>query len=1770
MGRGDNITRGAYVIFLIVVFGVVGLVLVSAGVFQDLGQSDFNGVYVNTSYNSSGFIQLNASIIGNVTSNTTNGSEMTGNENGLIGYWRFNESSWNGVSGEVKDVLGKYNGTGKNGANTSIGLLGNSGNFSGTTGTYVNEVQIKNSPELNPGTGSFTVTGWARSIARGGNGYQLYVAKRDNVAGGKNGYYLGLLEGSGIKFVVGDGTNRVDTSYLNINYTNWFHFAAVINRATNQTLLYINGSLGTSASITSVGNISNSWNLSIGNDEGQALLGLTYQYPVKGQIDEIAFWNKALNSSEILGLYNQGLQNITSVSTNGTNFTSGTYESVVKDTGSIVQWENISWNGLQIGDNVIGKANVFLTYFEGNANDENGINNGVLRDSPISVNGKHNLGYYFDGVDDYIEIADSDSLDLNSSFSIGAWINFSSLPGSGQWDGFIDKGLSGDNNGGDHNYYFAIDNGVWGSGYGISFGFENSIGNNNAARYQFTPVLGQWYHIVGVFNDSADSITIYVNGTQEVQTTGNTLTPFTQNQPVFIGRNQNGSSGVYYFNGVMDDVFISNKSLSLTQIQEIYNNNDYSSLGSSSVNGLRFQLRTSNDNVSWSSYTGSDGTFNSYYNNPGSLNLTNSRYLQYKSYFNDSDAKLYNISIGYDNLANLTVSLDSPADNYLTDEYNINITCSASSTTQLVNVTPYYSKFGWDASEPARIISGTTNTTTFTLNEITNTVLWNCYVCNVNGDCAFANSNKTIIGDILAPTINLVSPAEGYIENSSSSINFGFNATDNRASSLDCKLLIDNVEVASNSSVIPGIDTTLSSTFSNGNYTWKINCSDEINSAVSEERNLSVGIYAPYTPFWAKANTHTHTTNSDGDSSPAIVVGLYRNKGYNILAITDHGYVTNCTTLTNLSGNFICVSSEEWTSTKHVVRINVNSTYNNNIANIQNAVNAAYNSSGFAIVAHPNWTSTIWTLNDLTSLQNYTAMEIYNKVIERLSPDPYSVQKWDDVLKTGKKVFGVAADDMHQVNVDLGYGFTKVYMPEFTLQAYVNSMKSGYFYASQGPNMDSEPFSLVCDELNSYHMGESANCSTVRINATISATNSSFIMKNISFIKDGIEISFRNCSSQNCSFSYSENVSSSGYYRLQATDSNNRRIWSNPIWVTKIALPVIITVNSPENNSNTNDYTPLINISLNQQTSLWYNINNGYNVSLCNNCSGYAGYLTLEEGQNSLRFYANNSDNIIKEKIISINLDFNKSISENFSDNSSIHSISNAFWNNGKISFLAGSNSSYMFGDLVLAPILTTNNITSFYIEWLENNTENARGEGWYRPPITLKYQFGNSSWIETNSSGDYLVNGSSVSGLNSNNLSIMFYFEKNNNTPIDLLSFKLTWTEFTVPLITNVSVGSVSSSSAIVSWNTDLNSNSSVLYGVSSSLGSVSLLNDSVKSHSIILTGLNPSTGYFYKIMSCTDASCSYDPQAPYTPYSFTTQAVSNPPTDGGSSGGSGGGGGGGGGSGSSNKSLLAKLELSKIENIIAYFGDKKTLSLTAKNTGKIFLNNCKLVANGAISNWMYSKQSQGISPGENVNFIFDLNVPDDVTPGDYSLELGINCDELKQAQNLGITIPGGLQLIQIKEIKQNGNLLDVTYDFDGSSLNGKNVNIELWIVDEDNNEIKRVYDNFTAENGTVKRSVSIELPRGLTGIYSVYVASSSDLNNFVKQSIVLGKSSIAGFTIFDQPANKMIAYGVFLAIIAAGIFFIVWKGRKNNESDFKVVKRRKANYDKDEELAD
>ena len=97
-----------------------------------------------------------------------------------------------------------------------------------------------------------------------------------------------------------------------------------------------------------------------------------------------------------------------------------------------------------------------------------------------------------------------------------------------------------------------------------------------------------------------------------------------------------------------------------------------------------------------------------------------------------------------------------------------------------------------------------------------------------------------------------------------------------------------------------------------------------------------------------------------------------------------------------------------------------------------------------------------------------------------------------------------------------------------------------------------------------------------------------------------------------------------------------------------------------------------------------------------------------------------------------------------------------------------------------------------------------------------------------------------------------------------------------TAPVISNVAATNISDTSADITWNTDESADSRVDYGLDNTYGSFISDASLVTSHSITLTGLDPSTEYHYKVTS-EDGSENSASSADLT---FTTAAPPPPDT--------------------------------------------------------------------------------------------------------------------------------------------------------------------------------------------------------------------------------------------------------------------------------------------------
>ncbi len=216
--------------------------------------------------------------------------------NGLIGYWRMDESSWNGTLGEVKDSSSNNNGSAAcyNGGSctkpsTTTGKFGNAGSFNSTHQTAVN---------LGPNaafnlTTDFTITAW---VKRSGNCSFTTCPIFSKGMSSNTGYALELRTNNYLPTLnIRDSLQEVQGT-TSVNTTNWYFIAASIDNLNIK--VYTNGLQEASVTKNQTPNPVGQTGL-IGNRNNGSI-------PFVGLIDDVRVYNRVLNLTEIGNLYSLG------------------------------------------------------------------------------------------------------------------------------------------------------------------------------------------------------------------------------------------------------------------------------------------------------------------------------------------------------------------------------------------------------------------------------------------------------------------------------------------------------------------------------------------------------------------------------------------------------------------------------------------------------------------------------------------------------------------------------------------------------------------------------------------------------------------------------------------------------------------------------------------------------------------------------------------------------------------------------------------------------------------------------------------------------------------------------------------------------------------------------------------------------------------------------------------------------------------------------------------------------------------------------------------------------------------------------------------------------------------------------------------------------------------------------------------------------------------------------------------------------------------------
>ena len=226
------------------------------------------------------------------------------------------------------------------------------------------------------------------------------------------------------------------------------------------------------------------------------------------------------------------------------------------------------------------------------AADSAGTNNGTLIGFDFTTNSGWVSGIIsnalsFDGANDFVSL-DGNQINLTNNFSVSAWLYPRNASGAGAFISvrslYVASGLR----------FFIYNNSLLVQGQ-TTAGWQASIFDTGAIQN------GNWYHLAVV--DDHSTILVYVNGVYlgSADWGGDLI----MNTNTFSRIGSDGTQGADYFNGVIDEMMVFQRTLTVSQVQQLYQSGDqppaFAPLGSQTImsgHSLNFTISPAIDLVS--------------------------------------------------------------------------------------------------------------------------------------------------------------------------------------------------------------------------------------------------------------------------------------------------------------------------------------------------------------------------------------------------------------------------------------------------------------------------------------------------------------------------------------------------------------------------------------------------------------------------------------------------------------------------------------------------------------------------------------------------------------------------------------------------------------------------------------------------------------------------------------------------------------------------------------------------------------------------------------------------------------------------------------------------------------------------------------------------------------------------------------------------------------------------------------------------------------------
>ncbi len=250
-----------------------------------------------------------------------------------------------------------------------------------------------------------------------------------------------------------------------------------------------------------------------------------------------------------------------------------------------------------------------------------------------------------------------------------------------------------------------------------------------------------------------------------------------------------------------------------------------------------------------------------------------------------------------------------------------------------------------------------------------------------------------------------------------------------------------------------------------------------------------------------KANLHTHSKLSDGAHSPEDLKRMYMERGYSVIAYTDHEIIRDQSHLCD--ENFVAINGYEYSITartegsyfdKPTCHLNLWAKDQKNLSHvcyhpeyrkpkhvtveeasalphygdytvteysvegINHVIDEANRHGYLVCYNHPWWS--MEGFNTFSQYDGYFAVEVFNYGCGSSGHYEFTPYIYSELLRMGKKVLPVAADDIHKIWKDAKYqkqafgGYNMIAAKELTYEGVMEAIENGDMYASTGATIN--------------------------------------------------------------------------------------------------------------------------------------------------------------------------------------------------------------------------------------------------------------------------------------------------------------------------------------------------------------------------------------------------------------------------------------------------------------------------------------------------------------------------------------------------------------------------------------------------------------------------------------------------------------------------------------------------------------------------------------------